>query len=98
MKKVDKSTLKLAANRLMFELTDEEYDQLLDEFDAIIEQMKKIGEIEGVDDATPMTFPFDVDCSYLRDDVPCEPLPREEILKNTQDVVDGKIRLPRVVK
>ena len=98
MKKVDEATLKQAVDRLMFKLTDEEYTQLLDEFDTIIAQMNIIGEIEGVDDAFPMTFPFDISNDYLREDVPSKPLSREELLKNTTDVVDGKIRIPRVVK
>ena len=98
MKEINKETLKTAANKLMFEMSEEQYNNLLNEFDIIISQMELIGKIEGVDDATPMTFPFDVTSTYLREDVATEPLSRDEALKNAKDVVDGQIRLTRVVK
>lgn len=98
MKQVDKETLKTAANKLMFEMSDEQYDNLLNEFDIIIKQMNLIGDIEGVDEVEPMTFPFDVTSTYLRDDKATSPLSRDDALRNAKDVVDGQIRLPRVVK
>lgn len=97
MKTVDKKVLKGAANKLMFDMEDSQYDTLLEEFDVIVEQMKLISEIPGVDGVKPMTFPFEVTTSYLREDVATEPLPRDEALKNASDVVDGQIRLPKVV-
>ena len=98
MKEINKETLKTAANKLMFEMSEEQYNNVLSEFGIIISQMELIGKIEGVDNATPMTFPFDVTSTYLREDVATEPLSRDEALKNAKDVVDGQIRLPRVVK
>jgi aspartyl/glutamyl-tRNA(Asn/Gln) amidotransferase C subunit len=97
MKPIDKKTLKSIANKLMFDMEDSQYDTLLEEFSTIIEQMQLIGEIEGVDDATPMTFPYEVYTSLLREDVVEQPLDRDEALKNASDVVDGQIRLPKVV-
>ena len=97
MKQITKETLKEAANKLMFDLTDEELDKLVKEFDIIVKQMKLIGEIPGVDDAEPMTFPFECAVTYLREDVATKPEDRDEILKNAKDVVDGQIRLPKVV-
>lgn len=98
MKNVNKETLKTAANKLMFDMSEEQYENLLNEFDVIISQMNLIGDIEGVDEVEPMTFPFDVTTTYLREDVSSSPLSREEALRNAKDVVDGQIRLPRVVK
>ncbi len=97
MKTVDKNVLKGAANKLMFDMEEAEYDTLLEEFDVIVKQMKLISEIPGLDDLKPMTFPFEVTTPYLREDVATEPLPRDEALKNASDVVDGQIRLPKVV-
>lgn len=97
MKKVDKNVLKEAANKLMFDMDEAQYDTLLEEFDVIVKQMALISDIKGVDEAKPMTFPFDVTTSYLREDIPSEPLPRDEALKNASNVVDGQIRLPKVV-
>ena len=98
MKEVNKEVLVTSANKLMFDMSDEEYNNLLAEFDVIISQMNLIGDIEGVDEAIPMTFPFDVTNTYLREDVPTPPMDRNEALRNAKDVVDGQIRLPRVVK
>ena len=97
MKKVNKEVLKEAANKLMFDMSDEQYDTLLEEFEVITKQMELISEIPGVDEAKPMTFPFEVTVTYLRKDVPEQPLKRDEALKNAKDVVDGQIRLPKVV-
>jgi hypothetical protein len=55
-----------ASHRLMFEMTDAEYEVLLDEFSILLKQMDAIGDIEGVDELETMTFPFDVTTSYLR--------------------------------
>ena len=97
MKPVNKDVLKDAANRLLFDMKDEEYDTLLKEFGAIQHQLELIGNIEGVDSVEPMTFPFDVSISYLREDEPSQPLKQEESLKNSHDVVLGQIKLPKVV-
>ena len=97
MKPINKDVLKDAANRLLFDMKDEEYDTLLKEFGAIQHQLELIGNIEGVDSVEPMTFPFDVSITYLREDEPIEPLSRDEVLKNAHDVKDGQIKLPKVV-
>lgn len=97
MEKITKEILKKAANNLMFDMTDEEYETLIKEFEVIIQQMEIISSIEGVDEVEPMTFPFEVTNDYLREDVPETPLNREEALKNAKDVVEGQIRLPKVV-
>ena len=97
MKEVNKAVLKDAANRLMFDMTDEEYETLEGEFGTIKKQFEFIGEIKGVDDVSPMTFPFDVTIDYLREDIPTTPLTREEVLKNAKEVKDGQIKLPKVV-
>lgn len=98
MKRADKQTLQLCAEKLMFRLSDEELNDLLSEFNAVIEQMEVIATIDGVDDASPMSFPFDVTSSYLREDVANTPISKDEALKNCKDVVTGNVRVPRVVK
>ena len=98
MKTVTKEVLKTTANKLMFDMSDEQYDNLVKEFDILIKQMNLIGEIEGVDTAEPMTFPFEATNDYLREDIATAPESKEEILKNASDVVDGQVRLPKVVK
>ena len=98
MKPVDKEILKIAANNLMFDMTDEQYDTLLEEFSIISKQMELVNGINGVNEATPMTFPYDLHTAFLREDETTKPLEKSEALKNASDVVDNYIRLPKVVK
>ncbi|MCB9497912.1 MAG: Asp-tRNA(Asn)/Glu-tRNA(Gln) amidotransferase GatCAB subunit C [Erysipelotrichaceae bacterium] len=97
MKKVDMQLLKQSANNLMFDMAESEYITLLEEFSVVIRQMELISTIPGLDDVEPMTFPFDVSTDYLRVDEAVSPLSQEEALQNASDVVDGQIRLPKVV-
>lgn len=97
MKEINLDVLKDAANRLLFTMSEEEYQTLLSEFDVLTKQMETIGKIEGVDDYKPMTFPFDCETDYLRDDEPTEPLSREDALANAGSVLDNQIKLPKVV-
>ena len=98
MKEINIETLKTAAHKQMFEMSEEQYKKLLDEYDVIVSQMKLISEIDGVDEAEPMTFPFEVSNSFLREDASFNPIPREEMLKNTKDVSNGQVKIHRVVK
>ena len=98
MKKVTKEVLQESANKLLINLTEEELNALLCDFDILISQMQLIGDIPGVDDVEPMTFPFEVTSEYLREDVTEEPLSKDDVLKNAKDVTDNQIRLPKVVK
>ena len=97
MKEITLDVLKDAANRLLFTMSDEQYQTLLEEFDVLKRQMDLIGEIEGLDSYEPMTFPFDCTTSFLREDVPTTPLDRGEALKNAGSKEDGQIKLPKVI-
>lgn len=98
MKPVNKDILKEAAHKLLFEMNDDEYETLLKEFEVISKQMELISQIDGVDDVEPMTFPYPVFTDVLREDVVEPTLDRDETLKNTSEVVDGMIKLPKVVR
>ncbi len=97
MKSIDKEVLKDAANRLLFTMSDSEYDTLEKEFAILTKQMKKIAEIKGVDDYEPMTFPFPCETSFLREDEVADTLSRDEALKNAGNKQDNQIKLPKVV-
>ncbi len=98
MQKISKELLKKCANNLMFDMNENEYDTLLKEFDELIDQMKLIDKIEGLDSLEPMTFPFECSTSFLREDIEQEMLSIDEVLLNAKDVVNGQIKLPKVVK
>ncbi|MBR2808822.1 MAG: Asp-tRNA(Asn)/Glu-tRNA(Gln) amidotransferase subunit GatC [Erysipelotrichaceae bacterium] len=87
---------KLALN-LMFEISDEEAENIIKEFATFNEQLKIFDEIdtEGVEE---MVYPFDVETTYLREDVPDHYLTKQEALSNVSKEVEGHFVLPRVLK
>jgi len=89
--------LKDAANRLLFDMSVEQYKTLYEEFQILTKQMETIGKIEGLESYEPMTFPFDCSTSFLREDVAEEPLTRDEALRNAGNKQDNQIKLPKVV-
>ena len=98
MKKVDKELLKVSAHKMMFDMSEEQYDALLKEFSYLLKQLECMGDIPHIDEVEPMTFPFEVKTTFLREDIVEKPLSKEEALKNAQDVVDGQVKLPKVVR
>lgn len=97
MVKYDLELLKKCANNLMFDMSDEQYLMLKEEFDILTKQMDVLSEIEGLNEVEPMTFPFDVYVDYLREDIPEDGLSQAEVLANAKDVKEGQIKLPKVV-
>jgi aspartyl-tRNA(Asn)/glutamyl-tRNA(Gln) amidotransferase subunit C len=97
MKKIDKALLLDASTRLMFVMTDQQYEVLINEFDILLKQMALIGKIDGVDALTPMTFPFPLKSQGLRIDEVGLTLTQQEATRNAHHVSDGQIKLPKVV-
>ncbi len=97
MKEITKELLQDCAHRLLFDMTDEQYEVLQNEFDIILKQMDIIGSLKGIDAVSPMTFPFDVIVDYLREDDEVKTISKEEALRNAKDIVEDQIRLPKVV-
>ena len=97
MKTISMDVLKDAANRLLFDMSVEQYKTLYEEFQILTKQMETIGKIEGLESYEPMTFPFDCSTSFLREDVAEEPLTRDEALRNAGNKQDDQIKLPKVV-
>lgn len=98
IKEVTIKTLKEAANRICLDMSDKEYETLLEEFKIMQAQMELISKIDGVEEEIPMTFPFPCTHSFLREDEPINELSVEEGLKNAPDVHENQIKLPKVVK
>ena len=98
MKEYNLAVLKDAANRLLFDMSDSEYETLLSEFDIVTKQMKPLGDNHELDKIEPMVFPYEVFTTVMREDIAGEPLTREQALKNSQRKVGGQIKLPKVVQ
>ena len=98
MKEYNIDVLKDAAKRLLFDMSNSEYETLLKEFDIVTKQMNIIGSNSAIEEYEPMSFPFECSTSYLREDIPEEPLSREEALRNSKRKIGGQIKLPKVVQ
>ncbi|HHT67405.1 MAG TPA: Asp-tRNA(Asn)/Glu-tRNA(Gln) amidotransferase subunit GatC [Erysipelotrichaceae bacterium] len=97
MKKVSKETLLETAHNLMFDIDEEQLRILSEEYEDIFEATKNIQIIPGVDEVEPMVFPYEI-FGELREDSPSSSLSLEEALKNAENVRDGHIVIPKVVK
>ena len=96
MKELNEEILRKCAKGLMFDMTDEQYELILNEFDITLEQLKLINDID-LSNVSPMTFPFECYTDFLREDEEISTISRDDALSNAKDVVDNQIRLPKVV-
>lgn len=96
--KITKEELKDLANRLKFNMSDEEYGLLQDEFDILLSQMELLGNIKDADDVEPMTFPIIFESVGMREDEVDNVLCVEDVIKNSKDHVDGLIKVKKVVQ
>lgn len=96
---IDKELLKNYANKLMFDMKDEEYETLQKEFEVILKQMDLIGQIENISNAVPMFFPFPNEEASLRIDEVDEinTLTVDEVLDNAKYKAKDQIKVPKVV-
>lgn len=95
---IEKDKLKKYARLLMFEMDEEEYTTLQEEFEVILKQMDLIGQIEGIEKVSPMTFPFKNTDVTLREDEVGDYLTAGEVLDNAKHIVNDQVKVPRVVE
>ena len=98
MNKIAKEMIDDYASKLLIGLTDEERELIASEFEEIEKNMDLINEIPNIKDVEPLSFPFEMEVDDLRDDeVVCEEIPIEVLLRNC-DRVDGReVEVPKVV-
>ena len=94
---VTKEKLKDYAAKLMFDMDDDGYDRTLEEFETVEKHMAFIGEIEGIDSVEPMTFPYVIYHSSLREDEAKECLTNDEVLANAKETKANQVKVPKVV-
>lgn len=94
---IAKEKLKKYANKLMFDMNDEEYETLQNEFEVISKQMDLISNIENIDMVEPMTFPFELERVELRNDLESRNIELEDALSNAASKKGREVRVPKVV-
>ena len=95
---IEKEKLQSYAKKLMFDMADEEYKTLQEEFETILKQMDLIGNIEGIEKIEPMSYPFPLDDVVLREDNVVDELEIDEILQNSGSNLYNQVKLPKVVE
>ncbi len=85
------------ANKLLFNLSEEESSELLKEFADIEKRMDLINKIPNINNVEPMAHPFPLENILLREDVATESLPIDLAFRNSGKVTDGEVEVPRVV-
>ena len=89
--------LKDYASRLMFDMDSEGYERTLKEFKTVEKHMALIGEIDGIEEIEPMTFPYEIYHASLRSDEAMDCLSVEDVLANSKEVENNQVKVPKVV-
>lgn len=94
---MNKDYFKQLANQLMFNLTDEEAEDIVVEFEALTKQLALLEAVDttGVEE---MIYPFEDENSYLREDEVVNVISQEDALANAPRALDGHFEVPKVVK
>ncbi len=95
---IEKEKLQDYARKLMFEMNDEEYKTLQEEFEVILKQMDLISKIDNITNVEPMTYPFELNNVNLREDIVNNELTTNDILINVSDKENNQIKVPKVVE
>ena len=93
-----KNDLKNYAKKLMFDMSEKEYETLEKEFAFILKQMDKIAQMENIQDVEPLVFPFINEKVKLREDEIGEYLSADEVLANTKHQLRDQVKVPKVVE
>ncbi|MCR5787660.1 MAG: Asp-tRNA(Asn)/Glu-tRNA(Gln) amidotransferase subunit GatC [Bacilli bacterium] len=94
----NQETIDKLSNLLLIGLTPEENKMILDEFKVIDENINKINNIKGIENAKPMTHALDDFVYELREDVAEESPSIEDLLSNCDQVNDREVEVPKVVE
>ena len=77
------------ANQLMFNLSNEEADELVSEFGTLEQQFALMEE---------MIYPFEEPTTYIRHDEPDHVISQDDAMRNVTKKLEGHFVLPKVVK
>lgn len=97
MEKFSTEYFRKLAHDIMFDISDQEIEELKAEFGQLLSQIEGLKEIdtEGVAD---MVYPFEEETSYVREDVVENVLSQHDALVNAKSVKAGHVHVPKVVK
>lgn len=97
MNKFTKEMVEDYANKLLIGLTAEETRMVLDEFDIIDANIDLINKISNINEVEPMTHCLDDFIYELSEDIVVDSTSLENVLSNSDCVVEREISVPKVV-
>lgn len=97
MEKFSKEMLKKLANQVMFDLSDQECEELSQEFEIYLKQLNLLNKI-NTENVEEMVYPFDDPTSYIRDDEHVDVISQEDAMKNVPFKNENYVIVPKVVK
>jgi len=97
MSKFTKEMVDDYANKLLIGLSEEENQNVLNEFEEIDKQIDLINEIPNISDVKPMTHTLDDFEFVLRDDEIEESVNIEDLLANSDEHTQREVEVPKVV-
>lgn len=97
MEKKDEAYFKSLAHNLMFDLSDEEAKDIVQEFETLTRQLQLLEEI-NTDGVEEMIYPFEEETYFLREDEINHVITQREALENAGKTKQGHFVVPKVVK
>jgi len=97
MNKFTKEMVLEYADKLLIGLTDDETKMVLDEFESIDSNIDLINKISNIESVEPMTHCLDDFICEMAEDIVEESSLIEDILANSDEVIDREITVPKVV-
>lgn len=92
---LSKKEVENIAHLARLHLSEEEKERYREQLSDILEHVSALNKVDTTD-VPPMSTVI-VENSRLREDVPGEPMPREDLLRNAPDVESDQFRVPPVL-
>jgi len=96
LSRISKEQVKHVAHLARLAITEEEAEMFTSQLDAIITFAEQLNELD-TSNVEPTSHVLDMK-NIMREDVPEQGLPREEVLKNAPDHKDGQVRVPSILE
>ncbi|MDQ0215783.1 aspartyl-tRNA(Asn)/glutamyl-tRNA(Gln) amidotransferase subunit C [Oikeobacillus pervagus] len=96
MSRISTEQVKHVANLARLAITEEEAEKFTNHLDAIITFAEQLNELD-TSNVKPTSHVLDIK-NVLREDKAEKGLPREEVLKNAPDHLDGQVRVPSIIE
>ncbi len=93
----DTAYFKQLAKNILFELNEEEAQDIQKEFETLIKQLSLL-EVIDTTKVEPMVYPFEEETSFLREDEANHTVSQSEAIGNALKTKQGHFSVPRVVK